>query len=102
MVVDSSLKPKEPEDKRSTKEKLLEEFNNFDETCCALAYYYAKGYELGGIDVTKVWEQIPRNMDALNRAYRKGFEDAMNLVAKQKEQRKAEQAERKKRKGKRR
>lgn len=80
MVVDSSLKPKEPEDKRSTKEKLLEEFNNFDETCCALAYYYAKGYELGGIDVTQVWEQIPRNMDALNRAYQKGFSDGIEYM----------------------
>lgn len=102
MVVDNSLKPKEPEDKRSAKEKLLDEFKGMDESLCALAYYYAKGYEFGGIDVTQVWENIPRNMDALNRAYRKGIEDALASVEKQKEMRKAEQAERKRRKGKRR
>lgn len=84
MVINKE-KPKEPE-RRSAKEKLLEEFQDMPEGLCALAYYYAKGYELGGIDVTKVWEQIPRNMDALNQAYHKGFSDGIEFLQKKLEE----------------
>lgn len=80
MIINES-KPKEPE-RVSNKEKLLAEFMDMSEDLCSLAYFYVKGYEMGGIDVTKVWEQIPRNMDALNRAYHKGFNDGIEFLQK--------------------
>ena len=49
----------------------------------SLAYIYAKGYDLGGEDVTERWKNATMQTDALNRAYRKGFDDAMAYIKEQ-------------------
>lgn len=61
----------------SIKAKLWDAFQTESETILSLAYYYAKGYELGGDDVTTAWNNTARQTDALNRAYQKGFTEGI-------------------------
>ena len=44
----------------------------------ALAYVYAKGINMYGIDVTKTWETAVQNTIALDKAYERGRADESN------------------------
>lgn len=74
MIIDDKPKPEEPI-VRSAREKLLEEFDKQSDDVMALAYMYAKGYELAGEDVTKAWTNAIRNTQIIETAYRRGYED---------------------------
>lgn len=80
MVVKEN-KPKTDERTREQiKQDLLNELSQQPEAVLTLAYMYAKGYELSGEDVTRRWNNTIIQNDALNRAYRKGFEDALQYI----------------------
>lgn len=79
---DPGRKPENVKEEKSIRQKLLEEFEQADETLITLAYFYAKGYCLGGEDVTKAWVNSVRNMQALEAAYIKGYQDAEHDIPK--------------------
>ena len=68
-------KPKQPEipSEEEKKQEILNLIAKENLSVLSLAYYYAKGYDLGGDDVTKAWDNTIRQTDALNRAYQQGF-----------------------------
>ena len=80
-------KPKEPEipSEEEKKQELLKALEQESLSILSLAYYYAKGYELGAENVTIAWENTIRQTDALNRAYQKGFSDCLERIRKAKE-----------------
>ena len=77
MVIHENKPKPEVEEKTEEQDKadMLEQLSKESYTVLALAYLYAKGYELGGEDVTHLWKVTTMQNDALNRAYRKGFQD---------------------------
>ena len=62
---------------------LIEQLKQEPLVVLSLAYSYAKGFELGGIDVTTAWNNTARQTDALNQAYQKGFKEGMEWLKKQ-------------------
>ena len=46
-----------------------------------IAYLYAKNYAEYGEDVTKTWTTATQNASALEKAYRKGYYDALQRQA---------------------
>ena len=60
------------------KEALLGELAKEDLQVLALAYVYAKNLHMYGEDVTKATYSATQNVEMLNKAYHKGYYDAMN------------------------
>lgn len=60
------------------KEALLEELAKEDLQVLSLAYMYAKNLYMYGEDVTKTISTATQNVAMLDKAYRKGYYDAMN------------------------
>ncbi len=59
------------------KKKLIEELSKMPPMVIATAYLYAINFTLYGEDVTKEWVTATQNASALERAYRKGYYDAI-------------------------
>ena len=60
------------------KEALLEELAKEDLQVLSLAYMYAKNLYMYGEDVTKAITSAIQNTAMLNKAYHRGYYDAMN------------------------
>lgn len=60
------------------KEALLKNLAKEDLQVLALAYMYAKNLHMYGEDVTKTICSATQNIEMLNKAYHRGYYDAMN------------------------
>ena len=67
------------------KEALLEELAKEDLQVLSLAYIYAKNLHMYGEDVTKASCSAIQNVAMLDKAYQKGYYDAMNGIAERRE-----------------
>jgi len=79
MVVDRTPQ-KEPEDTRSTREKLFAELDKQSDAFITLAYMYARGYDMVGADITKAWTNAIQNNHILETAYKRGYEDCLKDI----------------------
>ena len=59
------------------KNKLLDELSKMPPMVIATAYLHAINYTLYGEDVTEKWVTATQNASALEKAYRKGYYDAL-------------------------
>jgi hypothetical protein len=59
------------------KEKLINELLKMSPMVIQTAYLYATNYTLYGEDVTEKWLTATQNASALEKAYRKGYDDAL-------------------------
>lgn len=50
-----------------------------------IAYLYAKNYSEYGEDVTRTWVTVTQNASALEKAYRKGYYDALERNSRMKD-----------------
>lgn len=62
------------------RKKLLDELSKMPPMVIATAYLHAINYTLYGEDVTKAWVTAVQQSSALEKAYRKGYYDAMEKV----------------------
>ena len=56
---------------------IINELSKMQPMVIATAYLYAINYTLYGEDVTKEWLTATQNASALEKAYRKGYYDAL-------------------------
>ena len=75
-----SYEKKKEEPISQTKSQILDALAQESDTVLSLAYMYAKGHENFGEDVTKRWQTTALQTDALNRAYKQGFDDAVKYL----------------------
>lgn len=66
--------------RKTEKEALLEALAKEDLQVLALAYVYAKNMYIYGEDVTKTISSATQNVAILEKAYQKGYYDAMNKM----------------------
>lgn len=64
-------------DQKSKREELLEELAKEDLQVLALSFTYAKNLQMYGVDVTEKWVTATQNVSALEKAYQKGYYDAL-------------------------
>lgn len=57
--------------------RLIDELSKMPPMVIATAYLYAVNYTLYGEDVTEKWLTATQNASALEKAYRKGYYDAL-------------------------
>ena len=69
----------------SKKDTLLEELAKEDLQVLSLAYIYAKNLQIYGEDVTKAISTATQNVAMLEKAYQKGYYDAMNKMSAERE-----------------
>jgi len=62
------------------RKKLLDELSKMQTMVIATAYLHAINYTLYGEDVTEAWETATQNASALEKAYSKGYYDAMKWI----------------------
>lgn len=60
--------------------QLINELSKMSPMVVATAYLYALNYTLYGEDVTEKWKTAVQNTSALEKAYRKGYYDALNWI----------------------
>lgn len=63
-----------------TKEKLIELLSKEDTMVLSQAYLYAKNLTDYGVDISNKWETSTQNANALEKAYRKGYNDALQRL----------------------
>lgn len=68
---------KENQTQGSAYEQLIDELSNMPPMVIATAYLYAFNYNSYGEDVTEKWVTAVQNASVLEKAYRKGYHDAM-------------------------
>ena len=73
--------------RKPKRDALLEELAKEDLQVLSLAYVYAKNLQLYGEDVTKAIDTATQNVAILEKAYNKGYYDAMNKVLSESEDR---------------
>ena len=61
--------------------QLIDELSKMPPMVIATAYLYAINYTLYGEDVTEKWITATQNVSALEKAYRKGYYDALQRKA---------------------
>ncbi len=66
--------------RKSKKEALLEELAKEDLQVLSLAYMYATNLQMYGEDVTKAICSATENAAMMEKAYRKGYHDAMSAI----------------------
>ena len=66
--------------RKPKKEVLLEELAKEDLQVLSLAYLYAKNIQMYGVDVTQACCSAIQNVTMLDKAYQKGYYDAMNRI----------------------
>ena len=76
--------------RKPKRDALLEELAKEDLQVLALAYVYAKNLQLYGEDVTKAISTATQNAAILEKAYNKGYYDAMNRMSAQESENKDE------------
>lgn len=59
------------------KEQLIDELSKMPPMVIATAYLHAINYTLYGVDVTEKWLTATQNSCALERAYKKGYYEAL-------------------------
>lgn len=64
--------------------QLIDELSKMPPMVIATAYLYAINYTLYGEDVTEKWVTATQNVSALEKAYRKGYYDALQRPAEMK------------------
>jgi len=79
---------KEQKIRKYESKQLIDELSKMPPMVIATAYLYAINYTLYGEDVTEKWETAIQNVSALEKAYRKGYYDALQRQAENKEERK--------------
>lgn len=67
------------------RKKLIEELSKMPPKVIGTAYLYALNYTLYGEDVTEKWLTATQNASALEKAYRKGYYDALQRQAESEE-----------------
>ena len=65
--------------------QLIDELSKMPPMVIPTAYLYANNYTLYGEDVTEKWVTATQNASALEKAYRKGYYDALQRQAESKE-----------------
>ena len=68
---------KEKQIQKIESEQLIEELSKMPPMVIATAYLHAINYTLYGVDVTEKWTTATQNLYALEKAYRKGYCDAL-------------------------
>ena len=63
-----------------TKEKLIELLSQEDAMVLNQAYLYAKNLTNYGVDIAEKWVTATQNASALEKAYRKGYNDALRRL----------------------
>lgn len=71
---------KEKQIREYESKQLIDELSKMPPAVIATAYLYALNYTLYGEDVTEKWETTTQNASALEKAYRKGYYDALNWI----------------------
>ena len=72
---------KEKQIREYESKQLLDELSKMPPMVIATAYLHAINYTLYGIDVTEKWLTATQNASALEKAYRKGYNDAKREIA---------------------
>lgn len=72
-------KEKQIQDDKS--KMLIEELSKMPPMVIATAYLHAINYTLYGVDVTEKWITATQNASILEKAYRKGYYDALQRQA---------------------
>lgn len=62
------------------KKQLIDELSKMSLQVIATAYLHAVNYTLYGEDVTEKWETTVQNASALEKAYIKGYDDALKWI----------------------
>ena len=65
--------------------QLIDELSKMPPMVIATAYLHAINYTLYGEDVTEKWETATQNASALEKAYRRGYYDALQRQAESEE-----------------
>ncbi len=65
--------------------RLIDELSKMPPMVIATAYLHAVNYTLYGEDVTEKWLSAVQNASALEKAYRKGYYDAMEKINRERE-----------------
>ena len=68
---------KEKQIQEAENKRLIEELSKMPPMVIATAYLHAINYTLYGEDVTERWVTATQNASALEKAYRKGYYDAL-------------------------
>ena len=61
--------------------QLIDELSKMPPMVIATAYLHAVNYTLYGVDVTEKWVTATQNASALDKAYKKGYYDALQRQA---------------------
>lgn len=84
-INDDSDCRQEKERRKTKREALLGELAKEDLQVLVLAYTYAKNIQMYGEDVTEEWQTATQNASALEKAYNKGYYDALEQISRVKE-----------------
>lgn len=57
--------------------QLIDELSKMPPMVIMMAYQYAISYYLYGVDIRQEWTTVTQNTSALEKAYRKGYYDAL-------------------------
>ena len=76
---------KEKQIQKYESEQLINELSKMPPMVIATAYLYAINYTLYGEDVTEKWVTVIQQTAALEKAYRKGYGDALQRQAERRE-----------------
>ena len=71
---------KEKQIREYERKQLIDELSKMPPMVIATAYLHAINYTLYGEDVTEKWLTATQNASALEKAYQKGYHDAMERV----------------------
>lgn len=71
---------KEKQIQKYESKQLIDELSKMPPMVIATAYLYAINYTLYGEDVTEKWLTATQNVSALEKAYQKGYHDAIERV----------------------
>ena len=72
---------KEKQIQKYENKQLIDELSKMPPMVIATAYLHAINYTLYGEDVTEKWVTATQNASALEKAYRKGYYDALQSMA---------------------
>lgn len=65
--------------------QLIDKLSKMPPIVISMAYQYAISYHLYGVDVRQEWTTVTQNTNALEKAYRKGYYDALQKRAESEE-----------------
>ena len=75
---------KEKQIREYESKRLIDELSKMPPMVIATAYLHAINYTLYGVSVTEKWTTATQNASALEKAYRKGYYDALQRQAENK------------------